>query len=179
MHTATGACSKYAPGAVYIQIMLLGHIWFRIFFQVNHKSRPKSEKKIGNSKMTLRGYYTLNFCMLVCCLKIINTLLKNNECILKQIVQRTQKWHWNLRRPSSLSYCFDQYIIKTKYCTQHYLLLSTRGHQQKFDKQRSRLDVRKLFFSQRVVEPLNKLPESAINAPTLLCFKRELSTLGF
>ena len=56
---------------------------------------------------------------------------------------------------------------------------STRGHNQKFDKSRSRLDVRKFFFSQRVVEPWNKLPESAINAPTLLCFKKELSTLGF
>ena len=34
-------------------------------------------------------------------LKIINTFLKNNICILKQIIQATQKWHWNFSRPSS------------------------------------------------------------------------------
>ena len=33
-HTAPGACSKYAPGAMFIQIMLLEHIWLRIFFQI-------------------------------------------------------------------------------------------------------------------------------------------------
>ena len=33
-HTAPGPCSKYAPGAVCIQIMLLEHIWLRIFFQI-------------------------------------------------------------------------------------------------------------------------------------------------
>ena len=34
MHTAPGACSKYAPGVVCIQTMLLEHIWLRIFFQI-------------------------------------------------------------------------------------------------------------------------------------------------
>ena len=70
MHTAPGACSRYAPGAVYIQIMLLEHIWLRIFFQIimlmvqdqmDHtvqkqlvlvsKSRPKSQKSILKSQM--------------------------------------------------------------------------------------------------------------------------------
>ena len=55
----------------------------------------------------------------------------------------------------------------------------TRGHSQKLAKTRPRLDTRKYFYSQRVVENLNKLPESAIQSPTLLCFKQELSKLGF
>ena len=55
----------------------------------------------------------------------------------------------------------------------------TRGHEQKFAKTRPRLDVRKYFYSQRVVEPWNKLPESATQAPTLLCFKKELTKLGY
>ncbi|XP_072025076.1 uncharacterized protein [Amphiura filiformis] len=55
----------------------------------------------------------------------------------------------------------------------------TRGHSQKLAKSRSRLDTRKYFYSQRVVENWNKLPESAIQSPTLLCFKQELSKLGF
>ena len=28
---------------------------------------------------------------------------KNNVCILKRIVQGTQKWHWHSSRPSSLN----------------------------------------------------------------------------
>ena len=56
-----------------------------------------------NSKLrsVLRGYCTPN--QLLACfvvyLKIINTLLKNNRCILKQIVHETQKWHWNFNKP--------------------------------------------------------------------------------
>ena len=34
-------------------------------------------------------------------LKIINTFLENNICILKQIVQETQKWNWSFSKPSS------------------------------------------------------------------------------
>ena len=56
---------------------------------------------------------------------------------------------------------------------------SSRGHTQKFAKQRSRLDVRKHFYSQRVVDGWNKLPEATINSPTLLTFKKSLSHLGF
>ena len=35
-------------------------------------------------------------------LKIINTFLKRNICIFEQIVQETQKWHWNFSRPSGI-----------------------------------------------------------------------------
>ena len=40
-------------------------------------------------------------------LKIVNTFFQKDVCILKQIVQGTQKWHWNFSRPSSF-YVMDQ-----------------------------------------------------------------------
>ena len=55
----------------------------------------------------------------------------------------------------------------------------TRGHSMKFTKFRSRLDVRKNFYSQRVVNIWNKLPQSVVQAPSLLSFKKQLSNLGF
>ena len=55
----------------------------------------------------------------------------------------------------------------------------TRGYSMKLAKTRSRLDIRKNFYSQRVVNAWNKLPQCAIDAPTLLSFKRQLSNLGF
>ena len=36
MHNAPGACLNYAPGAVYIQIMLLEHIELRILPRIIH-----------------------------------------------------------------------------------------------------------------------------------------------
>ena len=51
----------------------------------------------------------------------------------------------------------------------------TRGHSLKLAKQRPRLDIRKHFFSHRVVKPWNKLPQSAVSAEDLLSFKIELS----
>ena len=44
--------------------------------------------------LVLMGYCTPNQKLVACfvlCLKIINTFLKNNICILKQIVQATHK----------------------------------------------------------------------------------------
>ena len=53
--------------------------------------------------LVLRGYYTPNLILacFVCYLKIVNTFLNNNVGIYKQIVQGTQKMHWNFSRPSS------------------------------------------------------------------------------
>ena len=67
MHTAPGACSKYAPGAVCIQIMLLEHFNLeyssRLFvvldhmvqeqLVLDHKARPKSPKSQETWMMTL------------------------------------------------------------------------------------------------------------------------------
>ena len=47
----------------------------------------------------------------------------------------------------------------------------TRGHKQKIYKQHSRLNIRKYFYTQRVVNDWNKLPEEAVNATTLTQFK--------
>ena len=50
----------------------------------------------------LRGYCTSyqKLACLVLYLKISNTFLKNILWILQEIVEGTQKWHWNFSRPS-------------------------------------------------------------------------------
>ena len=60
-------------------------------------------------------HFLLEISMFVLYLKIINTILKNNICILKQIIQKTQKWYRNFSRQAVSSYgsrqskyCFDQ-----------------------------------------------------------------------
>jgi ribonucleases P/MRP protein subunit RPP40 len=52
----------------------------------------------------------------------------------------------------------------------HYL----RGHSKKIEKTRSRLDVRKNFFSQRIVNDCNKLSQHAVDAPTVNTFKNRI-----
>jgi len=51
---------------------------------------------------------------------------------------------------------------------------SHRGHNRKFRKERARLEIRKNFFSQRVVNNWNKLPQSIINASSINQFKNNL-----
>jgi len=51
---------------------------------------------------------------------------------------------------------------------------STRGHQYKLQKHRSRPDVRKNFFSNRVVTERNKLPAHVVEADTVMTFKNRL-----
>ena len=51
---------------------------------------------------------------------------------------------------------------------------STRGHELKLYTKRSRLELRKNFFSQRVVTHWNKLPESVVTAETVNTFKNRL-----
>jgi hypothetical protein len=50
----------------------------------------------------------------------------------------------------------------------------TRGHSEKLFKERSRLDARKYFFSQRVVDAWNRLPETAVQAKSVNGFKSQL-----
>ena len=50
----------------------------------------------------------------------------------------------------------------------------SRGHSQKLLVQHARVNVRKSYFSCRVSEPWNSLPESAINATSVFAFKKEL-----
>ena len=50
----------------------------------------------------------------------------------------------------------------------------TRGHSFKVVKNRSNLDLRKYFFSQRVVDVWNRLPQSVVDADTVNTFKNRL-----
>ncbi len=52
-----------------------------------------------------------------------------------------------------------------------------RGHHLKLTKRYARTDIKKFFFSNRVVDDWNSLPEEAINAKTVPAFKRSLSSL--
>src|SRR5215831_6184977 len=47
----------------------------------------------------------------------------------------------------------------------------TRGHSLKLNKSRSRTDIRKNFFSQRVINSWNKLPQNVIDADSVNTFK--------
>ena len=57
--------------------------------------------------------------------------------------------------------------------TQH----QTRGHSLKLAKNRSRLDIRKHFFTNRVVEDWNSLPESVVTAQNVKIFENRLDKL--
>ena len=50
----------------------------------------------------------------------------------------------------------------------------TRGHRYKLVKNRSRLDIRKYFFSQRIVDLWNKLPQGVVEATSVNQFKNKL-----
>ena len=51
----------------------------------------------------------------------------------------------------------------------------TKGHNLKLQKSRSRLDVRKYFFSQRVVNLWNDLSKEVVEAPSVDSFKSRLN----
>ena len=53
----------------------------------------------------------------------------------------------------------------------------TRGHTKKLAKECFRLDIRKYFFSQRVVNRWNALSEEVVSAGTVEAFKRRLDEL--
>src|SRR3989442_374839 len=59
----------------------------------------------------------------------------------------------------------------------HYFQLvnssKTRGNKYKLVKSRSRLDIRKHFFSQRVVNGWNKLPDSVVEAESVNSFRNK------
>lgn len=57
----------------------------------------------------------------------------------------------------------------------HFFKLSTtktRGHELKLFKQRNRLNVRQKFFSQRIVDSWNKLPEYIVSSSTIINFEK-------
>jgi hypothetical protein len=56
--------------------------------------------------------------------------------------------------------------------------LGVRGHSCKLFKNRARLETRRHFFSNRVVDNWNKLPQSAVDATSINAFKNHLDKLG-
>ena len=59
----------------------------------------------------------------------------------------------------------------------------TRGHAKKIFKQRARLQIRRRFFSLRVIDQWNGLPQAVVNVKTVSKFKARLdrywSSLGY
>ena len=53
----------------------------------------------------------------------------------------------------------------------------TRGHRWKLVKEHSRCDARLYFFSVRVLNRWNSLPQSAVQVNTVNCFKNQLEKL--
>ena len=56
-------------------------------------------------------------------------------------------------------------------------VVRTRGHSKKIYKLRSRLDVRKYFFTQRIVEEWNNLPPEVVESKTINEFKSKIDPL--
>jgi len=51
------------------------------------------------------------------------------------------------------------------------------GHSQKICKPRFNTDIRKYFFSNRVIDRWNSLEQDTVDAPSLNCFKRRLNKI--
>ena len=53
----------------------------------------------------------------------------------------------------------------------------TRGHKLKLEKMAFKTTVRQKFFTNRIVEPWNKLPSNVIEAPSINAFKNRFDKL--
>ena len=66
-------------------------------------------------------------------------------------------------------------------CADMFLVCSskTRGHNMKLSVQYSRIDVRKFFFSNRVVQPWNSLKAQPADFSSVCCINRFLDKINF
>ena len=55
----------------------------------------------------------------------------------------------------------------------------TRGHKFKIEKQRSRLNIRKYFFTNRIVDNWNALPDLVVESDSVETFKMRLDNYKF
>ena len=78
------------------------------------------------------------------------------------------------RRRGDLIETFKIMTGKEKLSSEQWIGYQTRGHSLKIAKQRTRLDLRKHFFSQRVVNEWTSLPQHVIEASTVNMFKNRL-----
>ena len=78
-------------------------------------------------------------------------------------------------RKASLQVAMEELSLREYLCsTVSRFRRHTRGHSLKLYKRHCRLDARKFFFSQRVVNSWNSLPQHVIEAPSVNSFKKRL-----
>ena len=53
----------------------------------------------------------------------------------------------------------------------------TRGHSMKLVKERTKLDYRKYYFTNRVIDKWNSLPQDVIDSPSVNVFKNRYDSL--
>jgi len=86
--------------------------------------------------------------------------ISSNSVQLQTAVEDTRVSHYYISMSSSRS-----------------VIVVTRGHSAKIEKQRCQLDLRRHFFSERVVNRWNSLPQHVIDAGSINGFKNAMEKL--
>jgi len=126
-----------------------------------------SHEKQKNSHLTpkatitdvLSGQYSQS-CILVLMIQIEFETIHNTDIFVLSLISHELHDAEALEKTN-----YEQFFTLDE---KHY---SLRGHDKKLVKKRSRLDTRKFFFSQRVVNSWNRLPAEVVNAASVNGFK--------